>query len=295
MPGPGPRGQLAHSVLAGLRMPGAAALNDLCQVPVSLLRESGADFDEYIYDGSKHCRRTGSSSRASATSWSPQWTAPTPRYSAPLAKRLLNIMYPPMNLLTQLVRGDQDRFNTELATAVEWHKDYWTRDEERARDSDGLIALGPLAISCLALGSGFTVKPSPSTCPSTSSTEAGTASSPRSERTIPATTRVANRTPMAPTRRPPRRTKPSTSSGALRPNQTPRRHPRRTERPRVRHRLPGVPHFPPRTDASGRLRPAPPGGARIVVSKETGETVTVPNYPIEQAIALYRKNRAHNT
>lgn len=31
-----------------------------------------------------------------------------------------------------------------------------SRDEERARDSDGLIALGPLAIACLARDSGFT-------------------------------------------------------------------------------------------------------------------------------------------
>jgi hypothetical protein len=28
-----------------------------------------------------------------------------------------------------------------------------------------------------------------------------------------------------------------------------------------------------------------------VVSKETGETVTVPNYPTETAIALYRRQR----
>jgi hypothetical protein len=54
------------------------------------------------------------------------------------------------------------------------------------------------------------------------------------------------------------------------------------------------PTFPPRTDTAGRPQPAPPGGAKIVVSKETGETVTVPNYPTEQAIALYRKNRAQN-
>lgn len=71
---------------------------------------------------------------------------------------VLNLMYPPMNLLTQLVRGDQDRFNTELAKTIEWHKDYWTGDEERARDSDGLIALGPLAIACLARDSGFTIE-----------------------------------------------------------------------------------------------------------------------------------------
>ncbi|MBT2397832.1 hypothetical protein [Streptomyces sp. ISL-100] len=52
--------------------------------------------------------------------------------------------------------------------------------------------------------------------------------------------------------------------------------------------------FPPRTDAAGRPQPSPPGGAKIVVSKETGETVTVPNYPTAKAIALYRKNVERN-
>ncbi|MGC9542594.1 hypothetical protein [Streptomyces sp. UG1] len=49
--------------------------------------------------------------------------------------------------------------------------------------------------------------------------------------------------------------------------------------------------FPPVTDAAGRPGPAPPGGSRIVVCKETGETVTVPNCPTETAIALYRRQR----
>ncbi|MER5752741.1 hypothetical protein [Streptomyces sp. NPDC002088] len=48
---------------------------------------------------------------------------------------------------------------------------------------------------------------------------------------------------------------------------------------------------PPVTDAAGRPRPAPPGGSKIVVSKDTGETVTVPNYPTAQAIELYRRQR----
>jgi hypothetical protein len=47
--------------------------------------------------------------------------------------------------------------------------------------------------------------------------------------------------------------------------------------------------FPPTTDASGRPRPAPPGGSKVIVAKDTGETVTVPNYPVGTAIALYRK------
>ncbi|MDG5808389.1 hypothetical protein P9869_38230 [Streptomyces ossamyceticus] len=50
--------------------------------------------------------------------------------------------------------------------------------------------------------------------------------------------------------------------------------------------------LPPRTDPSGRPLPAPPGGAKVVVSKETGETVTVPNLPVEQAVDLYRRNLA---
>ncbi|MGW0561878.1 hypothetical protein ACWDZ4_14985 [Streptomyces sp. NPDC003016] len=52
--------------------------------------------------------------------------------------------------------------------------------------------------------------------------------------------------------------------------------------------------FPPRTDIAGRPQPSPPGGAKIVVSKETGDSVTVPNYPTEKAIALYRKNLERN-
>jgi hypothetical protein len=49
--------------------------------------------------------------------------------------------------------------------------------------------------------------------------------------------------------------------------------------------------FPPVTDAEGRPQPAPPGGSKIVVSKATGETVTVPDFPTEAAIDLYRRQR----
>ncbi|WP_333774168.1 hypothetical protein [Streptomyces sp. IBSBF 3136] len=49
--------------------------------------------------------------------------------------------------------------------------------------------------------------------------------------------------------------------------------------------------FPPVADAAGRPQPAPPGGSKIVVSKETGEAVTMPNYPTQAAIDLYRRQR----
>ncbi|QIY55420.1 hypothetical protein HEP86_13845 [Streptomyces sp. RPA4-5] len=51
------------------------------------------------------------------------------------------------------------------------------------------------------------------------------------------------------------------------------------------------PEYPDSLDDSGEPQPAPPGGATIIVSKDTGETVTVPNLPTETAIALYRQQR----
>ncbi|MFJ3948836.1 hypothetical protein ACIPXV_02015 [Streptomyces libani] len=49
--------------------------------------------------------------------------------------------------------------------------------------------------------------------------------------------------------------------------------------------------YPATADATGEPQPAPPGGAKIIVAKDTGETVTVPNLPTESAIALYRQQR----
>ncbi|MDQ0993400.1 hypothetical protein [Streptomyces sp. V3I7] len=55
------------------------------------------------------------------------------------------------------------------------------------------------------------------------------------------------------------------------------------------------PEPPPVTRATGPngapLAPSSPGGSKIVVSKATGETVTVPNFPSEAAIALYRRQQ----
>ncbi|MGG2463164.1 hypothetical protein ACO0M4_25695 [Streptomyces sp. RGM 3693] len=49
--------------------------------------------------------------------------------------------------------------------------------------------------------------------------------------------------------------------------------------------------YPTPTDAAGRPMPPPPGGAKVIVAKDTGETYTVPNLPTESAIALYRQQR----
>ncbi|KAA6213979.1 hypothetical protein CP973_32985 [Streptomyces albofaciens JCM 4342] len=54
------------------------------------------------------------------------------------------------------------------------------------------------------------------------------------------------------------------------------------------------PTYPPSApvDPAAPPMPAPPGGANVVVAKDTGETVTVPNVDNDSAIASYRRHRA---
>lgn len=59
-------------------------------------------------------------------------------------------LYPPINLFYHFVRRDVEGFSPALAEALKLHRAYWTLNEERTTDIDGSIALGPLAIACLA-------------------------------------------------------------------------------------------------------------------------------------------------
>ncbi|MEU7258604.1 hypothetical protein AB0B21_22725 [Streptomyces rimosus] len=45
-------------------------------------------------------------------------------------------------------------------------------------------------------------------------------------------------------------------------------------------------------DPTAPPAPAPPGGANVIVAKDTGEMVTVPNVDDDSAIASYRRHRA---
>ena len=133
-------------------------MTELCQFPTSKLRQADGVLDEYIYDWVEALQaywlkrpEFGDKLVTAVEKTDPAALRHAPRDG------VLQIMYPPMNLLTQLARGDQNKFNTELAKALEWHKDYWTRDEDRALDTEGLVALGPLAVSCLAVQAGFTI------------------------------------------------------------------------------------------------------------------------------------------
>ncbi|GGR50158.1 hypothetical protein GCM10010219_64350 [Streptomyces netropsis] len=132
---------------------------ELAKVPISLLRASGAEYDEYIYawvDTLQTWRLgngdIGGKLVAAMDGTDPDVLQLTDR------EMMLRIIYPPINLFYRYLIDDRQAFNTELAKAIEWHKDYWTKDEERASESSGQVAWEPLAIACLAYDAGFPIE-----------------------------------------------------------------------------------------------------------------------------------------
>ena len=45
-----------------------------------------------------------------------------------------------------------------LVRALQLHKEYWTKDEDRRLTTEGAVALGPLAVACLAYDVGMPIE-----------------------------------------------------------------------------------------------------------------------------------------
>ncbi|MGW2556189.1 immunity 49 family protein [Streptomyces sp. NPDC001635] len=131
----------------------------LCEVPIELLRASGAEVDEYVYHWvdalqTYWLRRPGLVEKlvAAIEGSYPEAATITP------PDLLQNILYQPINLFHRFVRKDEQGFNQALMEALELHKQYWTADEDRAQRVDGLVALGLLAVVCLAHDGGIPIE-----------------------------------------------------------------------------------------------------------------------------------------
>lgn len=74
------------------------------------------------------------------------------------ASLVARVLFPPMKLFYYFTQRDAAAFNDALVEALELHREYWTATEERVRDSDGFIALAPLALACLARDAGMPIE-----------------------------------------------------------------------------------------------------------------------------------------
>ncbi|WP_258539771.1 immunity 49 family protein [Streptomyces ipomoeae] len=134
-------------------------MDAMCQVPVELLRASGAHGDEYVYHWvdalqAYWLERPGLVEKIQAAI-----TASYPEIATIAPRDLLqNVLYQPINLFSHFLRKDHEGFSAALVEALELHKTYWTATAERVADLNGVIALGPLAIACLAYDAGFPIE-----------------------------------------------------------------------------------------------------------------------------------------
>jgi hypothetical protein len=131
----------------------------LCDVPISLLRASGANFDEYIYHWVDSLQTHWLEQPGVVGKLTKTIEMTFPQVARIAAGDLMDmILYQPINLFHRLVRHDPEGFNSELIKALHLHKDYWTETQERAKYIEGNVALGPLAITCLAYDAGFPIE-----------------------------------------------------------------------------------------------------------------------------------------
>jgi hypothetical protein len=134
-------------------------MTQLCEIPIDGLRSGEGEYDAYIYhwvdtlqeywlrrpDLVEKLVKTIRASHPEAVSVAPR-------------DLLQGVLYPPIELFHRFVRQDADGFNQALVEALQLHKAYWTADEDRAKDPAGRIALGPLALACLAYDGGMAVE-----------------------------------------------------------------------------------------------------------------------------------------
>ncbi|MFJ2898922.1 immunity 49 family protein [Streptomyces sp. NPDC087218] len=133
-------------------------MTQLCEIPLERLRSPEGAYDEYIYHWvdtlqTYWLRRPGLAEKLTTAI---EMTDPAIARIAPL-DLLQGQLYPPINLFYHFVTRDLEGFTPALVETLKLHQAYWTLTEERTTDIDGSIALGPLAIACLAYDGKFPI------------------------------------------------------------------------------------------------------------------------------------------
>ncbi|MGW1521311.1 immunity 49 family protein [Streptomyces sp. NPDC002287] len=134
-------------------------MTELCELPLDVLRASGADHDDYLY----HWVAALQAYWLKRPELVPELTLAFQRSHpdvAVIAGRdyIQQVAYPPINLFYKFLQKDEEGFHAALVEALELHKRYWTATPERADDVDGLVPIGVLAVACLAYDGGIPVE-----------------------------------------------------------------------------------------------------------------------------------------
>lgn len=129
----------------------------LCAVPLDTLRASEVEHEAYMYPWVETIQSALRREPIPPGMFIPAMDGTDPDNAQFMsASEMLQLVFPPINMFSFVLRRDEQRFNEALEQALTLHRTFWT-SEDRADDVDGFVALAPLAIAVLASRAGMTV------------------------------------------------------------------------------------------------------------------------------------------
>ncbi|MGW6973923.1 immunity 49 family protein [Streptomyces sp. NPDC054952] len=133
-----------------------ARIAELCRFPLDRLIAVG--FEEYLSHWVDALRTFGLRGPGLVERLTRAMETSSPDVAVRVPRDLLEgVLAPPIHLFGLFVTGDVNGFNEALVRALELHRAYWTA-EGRSEKPGGHLALGPLALACLALDAGMPVR-----------------------------------------------------------------------------------------------------------------------------------------
>lgn len=130
-----------------------ARIDLLASVPVELLRERAPEYDFLTpWVRALQVFARAEPGLVDAVLEAMRGLERAPEYAQAGVGRLY---FPPIELFHHYVQREQAKFTESLRTALELHKRHWTEDP---RHEGGLVALGPLAMACLARDAGMAIE-----------------------------------------------------------------------------------------------------------------------------------------
>ncbi|PKW14820.1 immunity 49 family protein [Saccharopolyspora spinosa] len=133
-------------------------IDNIVSVPISTLRESGAEYDEFMYSWVDSLQKFFQHSTGLQDSFVATMDGTNPDVVSIASEEvLLDLLYPPIEMFYFMLRRDSDKFNESLSGALKAHRRYWSKPD-RMTNSEGMIALGPLAVSVLAKQSSMDIQ-----------------------------------------------------------------------------------------------------------------------------------------
>jgi Immunity protein 49 len=132
-------------------------IQQLCAVPLDLLRASGVEHEAYMYPWVETIQAALRREPIPPSMFMPAMDGTDPDNARFMpAEEMLLLVFPPIHLFSFLLRRNEERFNEALEQALRSHAEFWST-EDRANDAQGFVALAPLAIAVLATRAGMTV------------------------------------------------------------------------------------------------------------------------------------------